>query len=85
LNLLATSSETRPPPAQPVEPLADPLSARELAVLRLLAAGRTNKEIAGELFVAEGTVKAHVAGIYRKLGVHSRAEAVSRAAALRLI
>jgi two-component system NarL family response regulator len=56
------------------------LSARELAVLRLLAAGRTNKEIAGELFVAEGTVKAHVAGVYRKLGVHSRAEAVSKAA-----
>ena len=67
-------------PARPVEPLADPLSARELAVLRLLAAGRTNKEIAGELFVAEGTVKAHVAGVYRKLGVHSRAEAVSKAA-----
>jgi ATP/maltotriose-dependent transcriptional regulator MalT len=68
------------PPAQPVEPLADPLSARELEVLRLLAAGRTNKQIAGELFVAEGTVKAHVAGVYRKLGAHSRAEAVSKAA-----
>lgn len=67
-------------PARPVEPFGDPLSARELAVLRLLAAGRTNKEIAGELFVAEGTVKAHVAGVYRKLGVHSRAEAVSKAA-----
>jgi ATP/maltotriose-dependent transcriptional regulator MalT len=62
------------------ETLVDPLSARELEVLRLLAAGRTNKQIAGELFVAEGTVKAHVAGVYRKLGPHSRAEAVSKAA-----
>jgi DNA-binding NarL/FixJ family response regulator len=49
-----------------------------------VAAGRTNKEIAAELFVAEGTVKAHVASIHRKLGVHSRAEAVSRAADLNL-
>jgi LuxR family transcriptional regulator, maltose regulon positive regulatory protein len=54
-------------------------------VLGLLAAGKTNREVAAELYVAEGTVKAHVAGIYRKLGVHSRAEAVSRAADLRLI
>jgi len=57
----------------------EPLSGRELAVLKLLAAGRSNKDIAGELFVAQGTVKVHVASVYRKLGVHSRAEAVSRA------
>lgn len=60
--------------------LAGSLTDRERAVLKLVAAGRTNKEIANELFVAEGTVKAHVAGVYRKLGVHSRAEAVSKAA-----
>lgn len=66
-------------------PLEDPLSERERQVLGLLAAGKTNREVAAELYVAEGTVKAHVAGIYRKLGVHSRAEAVSRAADLRLI
>ena len=71
-------------PARPVEPLAEPLTDRELAVLKLVAAGRTNREVAKELFVAEGTVKAHVASIYRKLGVHSRAEAVSRAADLNL-
>jgi len=65
--------------------LVDPLTDRELAVLKLVAAGRTNKEIAEELFVAEGTVKAHVASIYQKLGVHSRVEAVSRAAGLNLI
>ena len=70
---------------QLVEPLVDPLSDRELGVLRLLAAGRTNKEIARELFVAEGTVKAHVAGVYRKLRVHSRAEAVAKAADLNLL
>lgn len=70
--------------ALPVEPLADPLTERELAVLKLVAAGRTNREVAEELFVAEGTVKAHVASIYRKLGVHSRAEAASRAADLNL-
>ena len=72
------------PRGRPV-PLGDPLSEREREVLGLLAAGKTNREVAAELYVAEGTVKAHVAGIYRKLGVHSRAEAVSRAADLRLI
>jgi DNA-binding NarL/FixJ family response regulator len=65
--------------------LEEPLSEREREVLGLLAAGRTNKEIAGELFVAEGTVKAHVAGVYRKLGVHSRAEAVSKAGDQKLL
>jgi ATP/maltotriose-dependent transcriptional regulator MalT len=79
------ASEEAAPPARPVEPLAKPLTDRELAILELVAAGRTNKEIAAELFVAEGTVKAHVASIHRKLGVHSRAEAVSRAADLNLI
>ena len=72
-------------PAQPAGPLAEPLTERELAVLTLVAAGHTNREVATELFVAEGTVKAHVASIYRKLGVHSRAEAVSRAADLKLL
>jgi ATP/maltotriose-dependent transcriptional regulator MalT len=63
----------------------EPLSGRELAVLKLLGAGRTNKDIAQELFIAQGTVKAHVASVYRKLGVHSRAEAVSRAKDLGLL
>lgn len=67
-------------PSRPVETPADPLTERELAVLRLVAAGRTNRAVAEELFVAVGTVKAQVASVYRKLGVHSRAEAVSRAA-----
>ena len=80
----ASEGAAEGPRGRPV-PLEDPLSERERQVLGLLAAGKTNREVAAELYVAEGTVKAHVAGIYRKLGVHSRAEAVSRAADLRLI
>ncbi len=74
-----------PAEASPADPLEEPLSGRELAVLKLLAAGRTNKEISSELFIAQGTVKAHVNHVYRKLGVHSRAEAVSRAKDLGLL
>ena len=68
----------REPPA-PVAPV--PLSARELEVLRLVATGAENREIAERLFVSSETVKTHLATIYRKLGVAGRAHAV--AAALR--
>jgi NarL family two-component system response regulator LiaR len=51
------------------------LTARETEVLELLARGRANKQIARELFVEEKTVKAHVSGILRKLGVSSRTQA----------
>ena len=54
-------------------------------MLALLASGRTNSEIAGDLFVAQGTVKAHVANIYRKLGANNRAEAILRARNLKLL
>ena len=80
-----TADGNDPAEATPVEPLEDPLSSRELAVLELLADGCTNREIAQRLFIALGTVKAHVAGVYRKLDVHSRAEAVSRARDLHLL
>lgn len=53
-----------------------PLSPRELEVLQLLAQGQTNKQIADTLMIAEGTIKNHVATIYDKLKVNSRAEAV---------
>ncbi len=61
------------------EPLDEPLSDREREVLKLLATGRSNREIAQDLFVAPGTVKAHINNIYRKLGARSRAEALARA------
>jgi LuxR family maltose regulon positive regulatory protein len=61
------------------------LSAREVEVLRLLAAGRSNEAIAEELVVALSTAKWHVAQIYRKLGVRGRMEAAARARELRLI
>ena len=58
--------------------LADALTAREVEVLRLLARGQTNLEIARTLVVREGTIKYHVKNILRKLGATSRADAVSR-------
>ena len=60
------------------------LSERELAVLRLLASGRTERQIGEELFVSFNTVHTHVKSVYRKLGVSSRADAVARAAALKI-
>ena len=65
--------------------LEDPLSERELEVLGLLATGKTNSEVARDLFVSLGTVKSHTGNIYRKLGARNRAEALARARELRLI
>jgi DNA-binding NarL/FixJ family response regulator len=61
------------------EPLVDPhgLTPRELQVLRLLAAGQTNKAIAAELFLSKRTVDRHVSNIFGKLGVSSRAAATA--------
>ena len=73
-----------PPDGAPARPL-EPLSERELEVLALLASGRTNAEIARDLFVALGTVKSHVNNIYRKLGAANRAEAATRAREMRLL
>ena len=63
----------------PTGDLVEPLSQRELEVLHLMALGRTNQEIARQLIVAPGTVKAHTASIYRKLDVANRTEAVASA------
>lgn len=62
----------------------EPLSGRERDVLRLLKRPLTNEEIARELFVSTNTVRTHVRGIYRKLGVNSRADALARARAFHL-
>lgn len=62
-----------------------PLSWREREVLQLMAAGRKNQEIARELVVVTGTVKAHINSIYRKLAVNNRVQAIARAHALQLL
>jgi DNA-binding NarL/FixJ family response regulator len=53
------------------------LTPRELDVLRLVSRGRTNKEIAAAMFISEETIKSHMKGLFQKLGVHDRAEAVA--------
>lgn len=55
------------------------LTPREFDVLRLVARGRSNKEIASAMFVTEETIKSHMKGLFQKLEVHDRAEAVSTA------
>ena len=60
------------------DPLAEPLTPRETEVLRLLADGLGNKEIAGRLSISEHTIKFHIRSILGKLGASSRTEAVSR-------
>ncbi|HTP11542.1 MAG TPA: LuxR C-terminal-related transcriptional regulator, partial [Anaerolineae bacterium] len=66
-------------------PLLEPLSAQEQRVLRLLAAGLANPEIARELVVSTNTIKTQVQSIYRKLNVNSRAEAAEMARQLKLL
>lgn len=72
-------SEPGPEEIGAPEPLDEPLSERELELLTLLASGKTNAEIARDLYVAVGTVKSHINNIYRKLNARNRAEAVTRA------
>jgi DNA-binding NarL/FixJ family response regulator len=61
------------------EPLREPLSQRELDVLKLVARGTTNREAASRLYISEATVKTHLLHIYAKLGVNDRAAAVAEA------
>jgi LuxR family transcriptional regulator, maltose regulon positive regulatory protein len=68
-----------------VQGIVEPLTSRELEVLGLLAAGRSNQAIARELVVSLDTVKKHVGHILGKLGAASRTEAVARARQLALI
>jgi LuxR family maltose regulon positive regulatory protein len=77
-----TSSPSAPAPARP---LLDPLTQRELEVLRLIAAGLSNRAIAARLVLAVSTVKSYVNTIYSKLQVESRTQAVARASALHLL
>jgi LuxR family maltose regulon positive regulatory protein len=84
---LLSSFETpaSPPARAAATALAEPLTPRELEVLRLIAAGLRNEEIAGQLFVGLSTVKRHIANAYGKLDVTHRTEAVARANELGLL
>jgi LuxR family maltose regulon positive regulatory protein len=69
----------------PAAALAEPLTAREVEILRLIAAGMRNQEIADQLYISLPTVKRHLANAYGKLGVGHRTEAVARVNALNLL
>jgi DNA-binding NarL/FixJ family response regulator len=84
--LIARVSQLPDPPAVPrPQPLVDPLTERELDVLRAVADGLSNREAAGLLFLSEGTVKNHVTNVLAKLGVRDRTQAALRARALGLL
>ena len=72
-------------PGRPPAALPEELTPREVEVLELLAAGLSNKDIAGHLGISEHTVKFHISAIFGKLDAHTRTEAAARAARLGLI
>jgi DNA-binding NarL/FixJ family response regulator len=74
-----------PATSNPPFPLSEPLTERESEVLRALARGLSNREIAAELVITEGTVKNHVSNLFAKLAVRDRTQAVLKAQALGLI
>jgi DNA-binding NarL/FixJ family response regulator len=83
--VVARFAQLEDAPRSRPQPLVVPLSDRELDVLRLLADGRSNREIAAALFLAEGTVKNHVTNVLGKLGARDRTQAALRARALDLL
>lgn len=92
--LVATTATapTVPPPRVAPSPVAvmtalvpEPLSAREHELLRVLAGGDTNRELAVALGISAGTVRWHLSNIYGKLGVQRRTQAIARARSLGLL
>lgn len=83
--LAIVTPKSTPAPARTVQKLVEPLSDRELEVLRLLETDLSGPEIAAELVVSVNTVKTHIKRIYGKLNVRSRYEAVERAKKLNLL
>jgi DNA-binding NarL/FixJ family response regulator len=82
VQLVGSGMTLFPPKVDQPAPL---LSEREREVLRLIAAGSTNREIAEQLFLSPHTVKEHSSALYRKLGARNRAEAVQRAQRIGLL
>jgi DNA-binding NarL/FixJ family response regulator len=77
---------SRPTAVAPLnQPLVEPLSERELEVLTLISQGASNKEIAAQLYIVEGTAKNHVTNILGKLGVTDRTQAALRGRDLGLV
>jgi LuxR family maltose regulon positive regulatory protein len=85
--LQSMNAEIGPPPPRlgTAEGLPEPLSAREMEVLRLLETHLSSTEIAAQLIIAASTVRSHIKNIYSKLSVHSRAEAVEKAREIGLL
>jgi LuxR family transcriptional regulator, maltose regulon positive regulatory protein len=83
--LLATLERESGTEGGPIRPLLEPLSERELAVLRFLPTMLSNAEIASEMFVSPNTVKTHLKHVYRKLDVADRRQAVRRGRELHLL
>ena len=84
--LLAAFPDVSPAqPKRPPDDMIEPLSARELEVLSLLAEGLTNQEIAAKLHLSLNTVKVHCSNIYGKLGVNSRMQATAKARSLGIL
>ncbi len=83
-HLLYSLRDAGPRASEP-EPLSEPLTERELAMLRALPTMRSNTEIAADTYLSVNTVKAHLKGLFRKLGVSSRREAVERGRDLGLL
>ncbi|MFI7691485.1 response regulator [Nonomuraea sp. NPDC049655] len=74
--LIGTFVRASRPPAAPAPPVLDALTEREREILVLIARGRSNTEIAGQLAVSPSTVKNHVTSLFAKIGVRDRAQAV---------
>lgn len=83
--VLAEFTRLAEPASPPDEHLPEPLSEREFEVLRLLAKGASNRQIASQLYLAEGTVKNYISSIFDKLGVEDRTQAALRARELGLL
>jgi LuxR family maltose regulon positive regulatory protein len=82
--ILAAMGETALQMDKDGQILVEPLSKRETEVMRLVAAGLSNREIADQLVLSLGTVKTHIHHIYGKLEVRNRAQAIARARELKL-